>query len=162
MTDGVKERGTSRGRGRLSLRDDRGMTAVEFVILTPLLFLLLMLTVQFALYLFAKQAATAAVQEGARTAREEAAANGCESTAGTWQQDAVTAATKRAQALGGQLILKPTVTAAFTVDPALNADCRISVIRVDLHSAVPAVFPGWTPTIDVHAGGPLEQPVRHP
>ena len=70
MTDGVRERGTS--RGRLSLRDDRGMTAIEFVVLTPLLFLLLMLTVQFALYLFAKQAATAAVQDGARTAREEA------------------------------------------------------------------------------------------
>lgn len=160
MTDGVRERGTS--RGRLSPRDDRGMTAIEFVVLTPLLFLLLMLTVQFALFLFAKQAATAAVQEGARTAREEAAANGCQSAAGTWQQDAVTAATQRAQALGGQLILKPAVTATFTADPTLNAGCRISLVRVDLHSAVPSVFPGWTPTIDVHAGGPLEQPVRHP
>jgi hypothetical protein len=160
MTDGVRERGTS--RGRFSLRGDRGMTAIEFVVLTPLLFLLLMLTVQFALYLFAKQAATAAVQEGARTAREEAAANGCENAAAVWQQDAVNTATRRAQNLGGQLILKPAVTATFTVDPALNADCRISLVRVDLHSAVPSVFPGWTPTIDVHAGGPLEQPVRHP
>ena len=162
MTNGVKERVASRGGGRLSLRGDRGMSAIEFVVLTPLLFLLLMLTVQFALYLFAKQAATAAVQDGARTAREEAASNGCQSASSTWQQDAVTAATKRAQDLGGQLLLKPAVTASFTVDPNLNADCPISLIRVDLHSAVPAVFPGWTPTIDVHAGGPLEQPVRHP
>jgi len=162
MTDGVTGRNTS--RGRLSPRDDRGMSAVEFVILTPLLFLLLMLTVQFALYLFAKQAATAAVQEGARTAREEAGSSGqaCQDASAPWQQDAVKAATDRAKNLGGQLILKPTVTATFTVDPAVNADCRISLIRVDLHSAVPAVFPGWIPTIDVHAGGPVEQPVRHP
>ena len=161
MTDGAREDGTT-SRGGRSPRDDRGMTAIEFVVLTPLLFLLLMLTVQFALYLFAKQAATAAVQDGARTAREEAASKGCTDTTGTWQQDAVTAAAARAQALGGQLILKPAVTTGFTLDPDLNADCKISLVRVDLHSAVPSVFPGWTPTIDVHAGGPLEQPVRHP
>lgn len=160
MTNGVRDQTGS--RSRRSLRDDRGMTAIEFVILTPMLFLLLMLTVQFALYLFAKQAATAAVQDGARTAREEAAAKGCDATDGTWQQDATTAAVSRAQALGGQLILKPTVTATFTTSADLNADCKISLIRVDLHSAVPSVFPGWIPTIDVHAGGPLEQPVRHP
>lgn len=160
MTDGVKDETGSRG-GR-SLRDDRGMTAIEFVVLTPLLFLLLMLTVQFALYLFAKQAATAAVQGGARTAREEAASKGCDSASGSWQQDAVAAAVSRAQALGGQLVLKPTVTTGFTMDPNLNADCKISLVRVDLHSNVPSVFPGFGLTIDVHAGGPLEQPVRHP
>lgn len=160
MTDGVQDETGSRG-GR-SLRDDRGMTAVEFVVLTPLLFLLLMLTVQFALYLFAKQAATAAVQGGARTAREEAATKGCDSTSGTWQPDAAAAAVSRAQTLGGQLVLKPTVTTGFTMDPNLNADCKISLVRVDLHSNVPSVFPGFGLTIDVHAGGPLEQPVRHP
>ncbi|MBS2552268.1 pilus assembly protein [Catenulispora sp. NL8] len=160
MTDGVQD--GDKSRGGPSLRDDRGMTAIEFVVLTPLLFLLLMLTVQFALYLFAKQAATAAVQGGARTAREEAASKGCDSTSGSWQQDAVAAAVSRAQALGGQLVLKPTVTTGFTMDPNLNADCKISLVRVDLHSNVPSVFPGFGLTIDVHAGGPLEQPVRHP
>lgn len=162
MANGAKNGNGS--RGRRSLRDDRGMTAVEFVVLTPLLFLLLMLTVQFALYLFAKQAATAAVQGGARTAREEAASKskGCDSPSGTWEQDAVAAAVSRAQDLGGQLILKPVVKTSFTMDPNLNADCKISLIRVDLHSDVPSVFPGWGLTIDVHAGGPLEQPVRHP
>jgi hypothetical protein len=160
MANGAKDGNES--RGRRSLRDDRGMTAVEFVVLTPLLFLMLMLTVQFALYLFAKQAATAAVQGGARTAREEAASKGCESTSGTWQQDAVTAAVSRAQSLGGQLVIKPVVKTGFTADANLNADCKISLVRVDLHSDVPSVFPGFGLTIDVHAGGPLEQPVRHP
>jgi Flp pilus assembly protein TadG len=160
MTDGVKGDGNT-SRGRFSLRGDRGMSAVEFVILTPLLFLLLMLTVQFALFLFAKQAATAAVQAGARTAREEAA-KGCDSDTATWQQDAAAAVTGRARALGGQLVLNPVVKTTFTLDPTLNADCRISLVRVDLHSNVPSVFPGFGLTIDVHAGGPLEQPVRHP
>ena len=160
MTHGVREKTGS--RGRRSLRDDRGMTAVEFVVLTPLLFLLLMLTVQFALFLFAKQAANSAVQDGARTAREEAASKGCDSTSGTWQQDAVAAATSRARDLGGQLILNPAVKTTFTMNPDLNADCKISLVDVALHSNVPSVFPGFGLTIDVHAGGPLEQPVRHP
>lgn len=160
MTHGVRDKTGS--RGRRSPRDDRGMTAVEFVVLTPLLFLLLMLTVQFALFLFAKQAATAAVQDGARTAREEAAAKGCDSTSGTWQQDAANAAVSRARNLGGQLVLKPVVKSSFTLDPGLNADCKISLVTVTLHSDVPSVFPGFGLTIDVHAGGPLEQPVRHP
>ena len=148
--------------GRSLLGDDRGMTAVEFVLLTPLLFLLLMLTVQFALYLFAKQAATAAVQSGARTARQEAAANGCDRPNAAWPRDAVTAVTSRARDLGGQLVLNPAVKTGFTTDPQLNADCKISLVTVSLHSQVPSVFPGFGLTVDVHAGGPLEQPVRHP
>ena len=160
MTHGVQDKTGS--RGRRSLRDDRGMTAIEFVVLTPLLFLILMLTVQFALFLFAKQAATAAVQEGARTAREEAASKGCDSAAGTWEQDAVNIATSQAQAVGGQLVLNPSVKTGFTTDPGLNAGCKISLISVSLHSDVPSVFPGFGLTIDVHAGGPREQPVRHP
>lgn len=164
MHNGAKD-GT-RSRSRRSLRDDRGMTAIEFVILTPMMFLLLMLTVQFALYLFAKQAATAAVQEGARTARDEAAAGtlpqDCDAPTATWQQDAMRIAVQQSQILGGQLLLKPTATASFTADPNLNADCKISLVRVDLHSNVPSVFPGFGLAIDVHAGGPVEQPVRHP
>lgn len=164
MRNGAKD-GTE-SRSRRSLRDDRGMTAIEFVILTPLMFLLLMLTVQFALYLFAKQAATAAVQEGARAARDEAATGplpqDCNAPTAAWQQDAVNTALKQSQILGGQLLLKPTATASFTADPNLNADCKISLVRVDLHSTVPSVFPGFGLAIDVHAGGPVEQPVRHP
>src|SRR4051794_24851386 len=113
MSDGVSTEPENKSRGKRSLRDDRGMTAIEFVVLTPLLFLILMLTVQFALYLFAKQAATAAVQDGARVAREEAASKGCASASGTWAQDAATAATDRAQALSGQLVLKPTIKTGF-------------------------------------------------
>jgi len=165
MTNGAKDKTES--RSRRSLRDDRGMTAIEFVILTPLLFLLLMLTVQFALYLFAKQAATAAVQGGARMAREEAAkdpaaARNCDSPSAAWQQDAVNTAVQQAQTLAGQLVLGPTANTSFTTDPNLNADCKIALVTVRLHANVLSVFPGFSLPIDVQAGGPLEQPVRHP
>ena len=157
MSNGVKEETRSR-----DARDDSGMSAVEFVVLTPLLFLLLMLTVQFAMYLFAKQVATASVQHGARTAREEAwTSKGCDIT-GKWQQDAIDRTKQQAQELGGQLVLNPVVTPTSTNDPNMLGACQISRVDVTLTADVPSVIPGWNLTINVHAGGPLEQPVRHP
>src|SRR5512139_1719857 len=109
--------GRRRAGRRLRASDDSGMTAVEFVVLTPLMFIILMLTVQFAMYFFAKQAAQSAVQSGARKAREEAA-KGCTGQVAVdpvnwqsglpWQQDAGTETTTRAQSLGGRLL---------TIDP---------------------------------------------
>jgi Flp pilus assembly protein TadG len=52
---------------------ERGVSAIEFVLLTPLLFFLIFATVQFALYFFARHVAIAAAQEGDRVARQEAA-----------------------------------------------------------------------------------------
>ena len=45
---------------------DSGMTAIEFVVLTPVLFFMIFATVQFALYFFADHVAQAAAQAGAR------------------------------------------------------------------------------------------------
>lgn len=58
-----------------SARGDSGMTAIEFVFLTPVLFFMIFATVQFALYFFADHVAQAAAQAGARKARAEADAN---------------------------------------------------------------------------------------
>jgi len=57
-----------RGRDR-----ERGVSAIEFVLLTPLLFFLIFATVQFAIYFYARHVAIAAAQEGDRVAREERA-----------------------------------------------------------------------------------------
>lgn len=46
-----------------------GSTAVELVILTPLMFLLVLLIVQFALFLHARQVVTAAAEQGVRSER---------------------------------------------------------------------------------------------
>lgn len=58
-----------------SARGDSGMTAIEFVFLTPVLFFMIFATVQFALYFFADHVAQAAAQAGARKARAEADEN---------------------------------------------------------------------------------------
>lgn len=52
---------------------ERGVSAIEFVLLTPLLFFLIFATVQFALYFYARHVAIAAAQEGDRVARAERA-----------------------------------------------------------------------------------------
>lgn len=159
---------------RLRASDDSGMTAIEFVVMTPLMFMLLMLTVQFAMYLFAKQAAEAAVQGGARVAREEAAQT-CTSAGGgpvdpvhmpmQWQQDAVKTATDRATQLGGSLLTMggpgTGVTVDGTMDPALNAACKISLVTVKLDADMPSIVPWMHMQVHVKAGGPLEQGVVH-
>src|SRR5258708_5355386 len=91
-------------RRRRSAADDRGMTAVEFAFLTPMVFLVLMATVQFAVYLFAKQAAQSAVRAGDRMARAEAATMGCLSANALWQVDAQKAVSQRATDISGTLL----------------------------------------------------------
>jgi Flp pilus assembly protein TadG len=150
------------------------MTAIEFVVLTPILFLLLMLTVQFALYMFAKQAAQAAVLAGARTAREEAATRGCDAqgalnaaawdTGQVWQRDAGAQVSTRAQSLGGKLLTftSADITAGATVDPQSTAACQISQVTMTFAASVPSIIPGRRLQVHVSAGGPLEQFVPHP
>lgn len=64
----------SRIGGRLAaarrlLRSDRGSSAIELAILAPMLLILTMIIIQFALWFQAREAALAAAQEGARDAR---------------------------------------------------------------------------------------------
>ncbi|MGC5408114.1 TadE family protein, partial [Streptomyces sp. DT225] len=59
-------------RRRAAAGGDSGMTAIEFVLLTPVLFFMIFATVQFALYFFADHVAQAAAQAGARHARAPA------------------------------------------------------------------------------------------
>lgn len=54
---------------------DRGSSAVELAILAPVLIMMTMLIVQFAIWFDARHAALAAAQAGDRIAREEAASN---------------------------------------------------------------------------------------
>ena len=159
------------GRRRLRADDDRGMTAVEFVILTPVIFMILMVMVQFAVYLFAKQAANAAVRSGGRVAREEAATRGClgagyQDGAGAsgamWQADATTEALTRATAIGGQLLTGVKVTTSATPGGTAGVKCPVSSVSVHLTATVPSIVPGMTMTVSVGNSGPLEQFVPHP
>ena len=54
---------------RSRVRDERGASAIELVLYTPLLMIAMILTIQFSLTYLAKQSASAAAREAARVAR---------------------------------------------------------------------------------------------
>lgn len=127
----------------MSDRGDRGMSGIEFVILTPVLFFLIFATVQFALYFFADHIAQAAAQAGARKARQEADAN-----PGGWRGKAQGTAATYIQQLGPQLVLAPDVK---TLQPVQNT------VGVEVEARVPAVFPGLDMKVHAISQGPVER-----
>ncbi|MFI0937805.1 TadE/TadG family type IV pilus assembly protein [Streptomyces sp. NPDC021020] len=124
--------------------DDRGMTAIEFVFLTPVVFGIIFLTVQFAMYYFATHVAIAAARAGAREARTQAAVSGSD-----WQGKARKKADGYIDGMGGSLLTNPTVT----VQRVKGHRDRISV-RVKGH--VPSIL-GIGITVDRTSEGPIEQ-----
>ncbi len=74
-------RGSGRVRPRLA-RDERGAVSAELVIATPLLLLLIMTVIQFALWEHAEHIATAVAQQGVSVGRLQ------NQTAGAGQQEA--------------------------------------------------------------------------
>ncbi|WUL58922.1 pilus assembly protein [Streptomyces sp. NBC_00344] len=126
-----------------SARGDSGMTAIEFVFLTPVLFFMIFATVQFALYFFADHVAQAAAQAGARKARAEADAN-----PGGWRGDAGDVVQSYIHQLGSKLVLHPDVT-------MLNPDA--DTVGVEIAAKVPSVFPGLDLTVHAQSRGPVER-----
>lgn len=139
------------------------MTAVEFAILTPMVFIVLMATVQFSIYLFAKQAAQSAVRAGDRTARAEAASLGCMSANAQWQADARQTVSDRATNISGKLLTFTAASDITTVavpDSTVQAGCPASV-TVTFDAGVPEFLPWMPKRLHVTATGPVEQFVRH-
>ncbi|HET6860896.1 MAG TPA: TadE family protein [Streptomyces sp.] len=124
-------------------RGDSGMTAIEFVLLTPVLFFMIFATVQFALYSFADHVAQAAAQAGAREARATADEN-----PGGWQGEARGVAGSYIQQLGPQLVLGPEIT---MLQPEQNT------VGVEVTGRVPSVFPGLNLTVHAQSMGPVER-----
>lgn len=124
---------------------DRGMTAIEFVFLTPVLFFMIFATVQFGMFYFAEHVAQAAARAGARKARDEAATNQ------DWQGDAHDAASSYISQLGPSLLLSPRIEAAK--DPG-----DANMVRVRVRAGVPSVFPfpGVKFHVDETSQGPIE------
>ena len=124
-------------------RGDRGMTAIEFVFLTPVLFFMIFATVQFALYFFADHVAQAAAQAGARKARAQADVD-----PGGWRGTATDTANGYIKQLGPQLLEGPNVEA---VQPSQFA------VGVHVRATVPTIFPGMHLTVDAVSQGPVER-----
>ncbi|GAA1929827.1 pilus assembly protein [Streptomyces durmitorensis] len=127
----------------VSTRGESGMTAIEFVLLTPVLFFMIFATVQFALYFFADHVAQAAAQAGARKARATADEN-----PGGWRGDARDVVDDYIQQLGPQLVIGPDVK---TLEPKANT------VGVEITANVPSVFPGLDLTVHAQSSGPVER-----
>ncbi|MFG2312354.1 TadE family protein [Streptomyces sp. NPDC048566] len=122
------------------------MTAIEFVLLTPVLFFMIFATVQFALYFFADHVAQAAAQAGARKARATA-----DERPGAWRGDARDVADSYIRQLGPQLVLSPDVR---TLQP------EPGTVGVEITASIPTVFPGLDLTVHARSAGPVERFVK--
>ncbi|MFD5583828.1 MULTISPECIES: TadE family protein [unclassified Streptomyces] len=127
-------------------RGDSGMTAIEFVLLTPVLFFMIFATVQFALYFFADHVAQAAAQAGARKARATA-----HDEPGAWRGKARGVVDDYISQLGPQLVLSPDVK---MLQPEQNT------VGVEISARIPTVFPGLDLTVHAQSVGPVERFVR--
>lgn len=126
-----------------SARGESGLTAIEFVLLTPVLFFMIFATVQFALYFFADHVAQAAAQAGARKARATADQN-----PGGWRGEARDVADTYISQLGPQLVLGPDVK---TIQP------EQTTVGVEITAQIPTVFPGLDLTVHARSAGPVER-----
>ncbi|WAX78588.1 TadE family protein [Streptomyces sp. KMM 9044] len=126
-----------------SVRGDSGMTAIEFVLLTPVLFFMIFATVQFALYFFADHVAQAAAQAGARKARATA-----HDQPGGWRGEAQDVVDSYIRQLGPQLVLSPDVR---MLQPEQDT------VGVEITARIPTVFPGLDLTVHARSAGPVER-----
>jgi hypothetical protein len=127
---------------------ESGVSAIEFVLLTPLLFFLLFATVQFAMFFFARHVAIAAAQEGDRVARAEAAHPGMD-----WSGDA------KAKASGWIIQLAPNLLdgSAVSTSTAGTRGREGWTVTVRVTATVPSLFPWASLHVTETSTGPVEQ-----
>lgn len=123
---------------RRGCRDQRGSASIELVILLPVLFAVLFLGMQAALYYHARTVAIAAAQEGARATGAEA---GTESRG----EDAANAFIVDA---GGDDVLQAATATA-------KRSATTATVVVEARSL--SVIPGWQPVVRQSATVPVER-----
>jgi len=114
-----------------------GAVTAELVVATPLLLVLVLLVVQFALWQHGLHVATAAAEEGERAARLEGG----------------TAAAGAARARQFLATLGPNVVVA----PKITAQRGQTTARVEIHATAERLVPWLSLPIHAVAEGPLEQ-----
>jgi Flp pilus assembly protein TadG len=122
---------------RRSSRDEAGAVSAELVVVTPLLMLLFLLVVQFALWQHAEHIAEAAAQRGAQSARLQG---------GTDAQGYADAQSATSQ-LGANLLVNPTVTVTRAGD----------VVRVEVSGTAEQVVPFLSLPVTAVVNGPVER-----
>ena len=124
-------------RPQRRLHGDDGTATTELVIATPLLLLLLLVSVQVGLWFHARQIVDAAAQEGARAARAVGAADG----------DGYRHATDTLHQLGPGSVTDPTVTVTRTAGH----------VTVTVTGTSPPVIPGVALPVSATTRSPIEE-----
>ena len=120
------------------MRRDRGASTIEWALLTPILVIVIMTVIQFALVYHARQVALAAAQSGARTARTQ--------VTGDWQGAA------EARARAGVAQIGPELITPLSVQAGGNADER----WVEVSGSAVSLVPFMTFKVHERSGGPIE------
>lgn len=126
---------------RACVRGDRGASALELVLLTPLVFVLTFLPIQTALVLHARHIATAAAQEGARAARVVDLDASQAKAAGSQR------AADFAALLGGNTLQEATVA----------VDRGAEQVTVVVHGTALAILPGIQLAVTGRSVSPVER-----
>jgi Flp pilus assembly protein TadG len=131
-------------RHRLSGRGarDRGSSVIELAVLAPILLVMILLTIQYALWFQARQVALEAAQEGARYARQN------ETTDRAWAAHATQAAQSYYTSLTTQVLGNH--IKATAIQPA------VGVVGVSVVGSVPSILFGMKLTITESSSGPIE------
>lgn len=128
----------SRSKVDRARRDDHGSVSIELVVLLPVLFAVMFLGMQAALFHHARTVAIAAAQEGSRAAGGE---QGTES-------NGISAASAFVSDAGGDNVL---------VGARAAADRTPTVVTVIVSGRSLSVIPGWNPVVRQSASLPVER-----
>lgn len=121
---------------------DRGSSAIELAILAPVLLIISMLVIQWALWFEARGVALSAAQAGARTARQQQAG---------WPAQSVSDARSFYDRVGTRLI------SGLNVPPPQTVGNPPSQVYLSVSGQIPTLIPFIQPlTVTEKAGGPVE------
>ncbi|MGI5165090.1 TadE/TadG family type IV pilus assembly protein [Spirillospora sp. CA-253888] len=120
-------------------RDDTGASSMELALLTPVLILVFLAVVQFAMVYHARHVALAAAQSGARVARTQPVGGG-------WQEPAVAKATGDVRKIG------PNLLSGLAVRTGEGGDQR----WVEVSGEAVRVIPFMTFKVTQRSEGPIE------
>jgi hypothetical protein len=121
-----------------SMRCERGSTSVQMVILMPVLFLVMFLGLQAALFYHARTVAIAAAEQGARAGGAETGSAG----------DGIAAATSFIAAAGGSDVLE---------HASVSGSRSATQATVTVRGGALSVIPGWSPIVQQSATVPVER-----
>ncbi|WP_131739760.1 TadE family protein [Actinomadura roseirufa] len=129
----------ARAAPRRRVRSDAGASSMEWALLTPILILVMLAVVQFAMVYHARHVALAAAQSGARVARTQPVGGG-------WHDEAV------ARAEGDVRKIGPNLLGGLRVEAGEAADER----WVEVSGEAVRVIPFMTFHVSQRSRGPIE------